>query len=1093
MMQKFLIILKFSQPSDFCGFFEHFITGQVVLPSSDPLSVDSKVVLKLLIPLIEKSFVVGGTVVSAIGEIPKDAGMRVALDKNFKTIVSDIRAFFSGIEFYGHLLDLEIPDPEIFDFPDEFKTDESKTDDSGTDEFDQKDQSDTRNFEIESAPEFEIEMEKPEPVIEESPVISQTKGGTGEKEEELAGIEMHISEEEIQLLEDSSLAAESDQENREAVATASHEPDFDEDLMNLRMENEDFHVAPKVDISHVPDFQLMDEDAEEAFQKKQDPASDSRGTCRDDSAGPYESFDLADDVPAAEGFVMDMDPVNAESGGLSFDDRNGVAFEELRLMVDQDEYEFDLKPEPEISTRKIPEKKDLTPEERAKAEPVGQFFMNLTKAMLRSGYYAPGHPGADSAKAGLYEEFMSVLRDQREIMIANHSTREGVDLMLTGILDEPVSIRVLVGVGVAELFAPKLSDYCERKQLLSFALKKEIPPDHFYQFIDIMSDPKVDDHQGDEAGRFLTAAFIERGITNISTVFVDDMVKLETDLPWRVEMAIHRLAKDLKVMPLFKNVDSDAIKKMKLQTVQDIIRPLKHPTYLNDFLVNCYIIAKYVTDMPAEEIEEIVVDAFSIKLLIPTSQFTFKELESLKKLKLKHPESEVIDRRLMGIKRILKLISRRVVKEEESGAQNFLQYLYRNNILSFNELPADVQFIINTMKMADDVRDNFLKYFDGIKNVTAPLDALVYLKCFRRTVPVLIDWEEWETISKITSVVRQMSARAPMNTEKVHSGLKIKRSGGDEDLADASMMMSLEIADRPMAFIFKDITDKLIAAYEHADPDTRNTIDKIIDGFGAFGVDIISRMLSDSNNRDVRKKSFDMMKSKGMRAREWAMDALSDVKRPWYLHRNAMMIIAHVSDSEEDFPVVRNFLAHSNPKLREEALNIAVALKPHDAETILLNAIHDSDPKVRWRAMRSLPDFSPISESSMNELLSIVARPVPKETADGEKHIHQVVQIISAINAMTYIPMSRKVEAEILAVLQPITEGKKSLWHRIKKGVASQDELPILKAAIPLLGRIGGSRSGNELKKIGRFHPDLASLSDKAVAQIKTRNMEEKK
>ncbi|MEZ4576878.1 MAG: hypothetical protein R2861_02715 [Desulfobacterales bacterium] len=101
-----------------------------------------------------------------------------------------------------------------------------------------------------------------------------------------------------------------------------------------------------------------------------------------------------------------------------------MAFEELRLMVDQDEYEFDLKPEPEISTRKIPEKKDLTPEERAKAEPVGQFFMNLTKAMLRSGYYAPGHPGADSAKAGLYEEFMSVLRDQREIMIANHSTRK---------------------------------------------------------------------------------------------------------------------------------------------------------------------------------------------------------------------------------------------------------------------------------------------------------------------------------------------------------------------------------------------------------------------------------------------------------------------------------------------------------------------------------------------------------------------------------------------------------------------------------------------------------------------------------------------
>ncbi len=164
---------------------------------------------------------------------------------------------------------------------------------------------------------------------------------------------------------------------------------------------------------------------------------------------------------------------------------------------------------------------------------------------------------------------------------------------------------------------------------------------------------------------------------------------------------------------------------MKLQTVQDIIRPLKHPIYLNDFLVNCYLIAEYVTEMATEEIEEIVVDAFFIDLLIPTSQFTYKELDSLKKHKLTHPDNEIIDRRLHGIKRILKLISRRVLVEKESGAQKFLENMYRNEILSFNELPADVQYMVNTIKMADDIRDNFGKYSNVITNIKKPYEAMV--------------------------------------------------------------------------------------------------------------------------------------------------------------------------------------------------------------------------------------------------------------------------------------------------------------------------------------------------------------------------------
>ena len=1009
-----LIIVKFLSVQNFCQFYEQFTTGQVFLPSLNPLPDNSELILKLIIPLLNDSFLASGTAISRSDGIKNSSGFTVDFGENRETYVSEINHFLSNIEQYRHLLNLSAEEPD-----------------------------------------------------------------------ELAGIEMEILEDEIQILEDD--FPEEDGTVIDKTDSFSLKDDDDEDLMNLRMENESDDTSFKVDLSHQPDFDFLEDDIADDFHLEENVSDVRQDVFPEGKQKDLLEFDLLpDDQTVSEGFVMDSESQDPASSSFANSEKTGVLFDELKLMVDQDEFEFEIEDEAPVTPKKMPEKKDLTPEERAKAEPVGQFFMNLTKAMLRSGYYAPGHPGTDSAKAGLYDEFTGVLGDQREIMITNHNSRDGIDLMITGILDEPISIRILVGPGVAELFVPKLSDYCERKKLLSFALKKDIQPDHFYQFIDIMSDPKVDDRKDEEAGRFLTNAFIERGITDISTVFVDDMVKLETDLPWRVEMAIHRLAKDLKVMPLFKGVSSEAIKKMKLQTVQDIIRPLKHPTYLNDFLVNCYIIAKYVTDMPAEEIEEIVVGAFSIQLLLPTSQYTFKELDSLKRLKKKHPDSEIIDRRFIGIKRILKLISRRVVIEEAPGAQKFLEHLYRNEILSFNELPADVQFIVNTMKMADDVRDNFSKYVIGINNLTNPSDALVYLKCFRRTVPVLIDRGAWQTLMAIANLIRAASAKKPLNTEKVHAALSAHKSDGVEILAESSLFRSIDMTDRPVVFIFKDVTDKIIDAYEHADSDTRKLIDQIIDKFGSFGVAVISQMLSESNDREVRKLSFEILINKGSQAKKWAIDTLKDISRPWYIHRNAMMIIEKLSGNKEDFSCIRPFLEHSNPKIREEALNIAVSLKPHDGESIVLNAIADGDPKVRWRAMRSLPAFAPVSESTMNELLNIISRPIPKDHAEAEKHISQTVHILSAINAMHYMPVSRRVEAEVIELIKSFIDDKKSLWKRVKKAVRSDLETPILKAAVPLLGKIGGPPSRSVLKKMDRFYPDLSEIIKKALHQIKS-------
>ena len=1031
-MKKFLIIVKFLSVQDFCLFYEQVITGTVYLPISKPLPDQSTIILKLIIPLIEEMYLINGIVVSGLTDTQNSAGMTIDIKADLTTIIPEIVRNLAKNDQYKDLLDLSI---------------------SETDEL-------PSNF------------------------------------DELSGIEFEFNEEDLVIREEDSQA-----EEKVSLLTEDIKPlsaDVTYDLDNLRMESEPDDSPLKVDLANLHEFTLLDDDAsnfqlqEESDEIKSEDFSETKleVPCEFDL---FPDADSVSDASAIEPDIIDTDTGETDNVDIgnainpSLDkDSSRVEFEDLKKMVDQGEVEFEVEEKQDLTIKKIPVKKDLTTEERQKAEPIGQFFMNLTKAMLRSGYYASGHPGIQSAKAGLYDEFISVLGDEREIMISNQNSRDGIDLMLTGILDEPISIRVLVGPGVAELFVPKLSEYCERKKLLSFALKKTIQADHFYQFIDIMSDPQVDDHKDKDAGAYLTNAFIENGITDISTVFVDDMVKLETDLPWRVEMAIHRLAKDLKIMPMFKGVSSDAIKTMKLQTVQDIIRPLKHPSYLNDFLVNCYIIAKYVKSMPPEEIEEIVVDAFSIKLLLPTSQFTFKELDSLKELKVKYPDNEMINRRFAGIKRILKLISRRVVVGKESGAQHFLEQLYKNKILSFHELPTDVQYIINTLKMANDIRKNFIKYETGFDNIKDPGDALIYLKCFRRTLPVIIEADDWVLISRMTCLLKKVSVCKPVNTNQVHNGLKVIKSDHVEDFSETLLFKSLDAAERPMAFVFKDLVDNIIVAYEHSDSNQRQTIDQIINDLGSFGVGIISQMLSDSDNREVRKHSFEMLMEKGVQAKKWAVRILEDMNRPWYIHRNAMMIMGKVSGIEEDFEHIRRFLEHSNPKIREEALNVAVSLKPHDLESIVLRSMNDEDPKVSWRAMRSLPEFALISESAMNELLSIISQRTHKDKAAAEKHINQTIQIISAINAMPHIPISRKVETEVVELLKSIAGESKSIWNRVKKAIGSNQEVPLLKAAIPLLGKIGSSNSKSFLKNLNRSHPDLSEIINKALQNIKS-------
>jgi HEAT repeat protein len=552
-------------------------------------------------------------------------------------------------------------------------------------------------------------------------------------------------------------------------------------------------------------------------------------------------------------------------------------------------------------------------------------------------------------------------------------------------------------------------------------------------------------------------------------------------------MAMHRLAKDLKVMPLFKGVSAEAIREIKFQTVADIIRPLNHPKFLNDFLVNCHVIAQHVTDMQPSEIENMIVEAFPLHFLLPTSRYTFQELDRLLQIKSEQPDNPTINQRLIGIRRALKTIAGRMAREKAPGVFSFLEQLYRNKILAFKELPAEAQYLVNTRNMAEDIMANLNRYKDALENIKSPDEAVVYLKCFRSAAPIMIDENKWETIRDISALINRVSNMDIMSSAAVLNALQPDKNKMEMKSADAGYLDDLDINEKILAYIFMDYSAKFISAYENLDQSSRSLLDRILDNLGALGVHVLSQVLAASNDKQTRKLCIESLIKKGERARKWALNVLEKTDASWYLHRNALMILKRVSKSAEDFEKIRDYLQHANSRIREAMISLVIVMRPKDAESLIVKALDDHDVKVRWRASRAFADIAPITEDCVKGILGIVTRPLPEEKQAASDQMKKMMNAISAMGSLRDIPGKSIVETDMIGVLNEMAGQEKGFLKFFKRAMGSEDEIGVFKSAIPLLGRIGGQASEKFLKKMVKSHAQLAGPVRKALDSIRAR------
>jgi HEAT repeat protein len=572
--------------------------------------------------------------------------------------------------------------------------------------------------------------------------------------------------------------------------------------------------------------------------------------------------------------------------------------------------------------------------------------------------------------------------------------------------------------------------------------------------VDIMSDPAVDKEDASEVGHLLTAALVRENILEISTVFQDDMIKLGLKLPWRVEMAIQRLAKDLRTVPMFQNLSADELSKLKARIIEDILRPLREPHLLKEMVVNCYLIARQVEGLKAEELEQTLIEHFPMAILLPTSEFVFAEMKALQAELDQKPDSLPLQERLGGIKRILKVISERVLKEEVAGGEAFLENLFFQEVLRLDELPPAVQDRINTLRLAQAFAQNPAYYAGKFAECRAPEDYRLFLRFWRRILPEILDNRDYPNLYFLCAALHDAKKRDPEQLARLRGEVK------DE----VEHVWASHYANLKEIFL----TEK---------KETRAGLDEVVIMLGASGLELMVQVLSESKDRWVRKGAIDALIRMGAPARKHIRAILDDPGQPWALQRSALFILSQLAlppagappagaepaAEKEDQARFERFLSHSQPQLREEAAVSLFRLLGPRAVPKLTAAMDDPDPRVRRRALACLAALPTLPA----DLAGRVASHLRPEEGKTEEDMVKV-QAAKVLAQLGNVPVNADEDAEavLLSLLGAGAGWAKKLLSKFREETGESEAVKLV--ALDTLGKIGTEKSLSLLERLAK-------------------------
>jgi hypothetical protein len=547
-------------------------------------------------------------------------------------------------------------------------------------------------------------------------------------------------------------------------------------------------------------------------------------------------------------------------------------------------------------------------------EALKEFILSFVQALLRAGYYLPGHPQAKRAKEGLHQRFRNLFTGRHELTFMLQDLGEATSVLVEGALPEPQKLGALMPAGMAEVYAPRLAHFLERKDLVSLTLKESMAEDEFSRFIDVMSEPGGG---LDAAGKEQFLEHLRRsGITSFSLVFREDLIAPERRLPWRAQLAVSRLKKDLKHVPMFHNLDAAGLRSLRQQIMHEVLRPIARADLLAAILMNSDLAASQ--EVPPEEIEEELVQFVPDPLVLPSGKTALQVL-------LAAADTEAAPRQRRAL---LKLLLHRRAKELP-GLAELIRDLFERGIVEFDQLPPALKATI----LLERDTDRFLaQRATGLKRLEEAMAPDAYrgeAHALLRLVPELLR----------RNLVEEVLALATTFTG--HAALGGPRAAVAEEALD-------RLASDDLASALKE-------KFVKGKKEERLALGPLYQVLGERARPHLLRILEETQDGWVRKNACEVLLRMGPGGTEAVLAELVSGRLSAAAVAELLMVFGEL---RSDAPAVRQALLQytrdRDPRVREEAAWALCRIAGAAEQNLYLHLLNDPDIEVRRRALRCL-------------------------------------------------------------------------------------------------------------------------------------------
>ena len=699
----------------------------------------------------------------------------------------------------------------------------------------------------------------------------------------------------------------------------------------------------------------------------------------------------------------------------------------------------------------VMEPNELMPDiDETRLNKLSEFIVSLVQAFLRTGYYTSEHPESEKARLGLYDRFTELLLKRGDLTFLAKDTEAKKQIFVEGMLPKPCDLKTLMLAGMAELYDEKLIEFLNRKELISLTLKQKMAEKEFYDFIDVMSEPILTDiHDKRKRDRFIFH-LQERGIKNVSFVFNEDLIRLERNIPWRAWIALSRLNKDISLIPILRNLEQEDLKTVQREIVSDVLRPLQDPKLSFATLVNSDLIHSKV--MEEEEIEEDIVCSLSDDMLTANVEEYIYSSSQLKRL----VNEKAYEEKLL---RILDRFKERLKESGEGQSEICLRKLYKNRMISFDELPPRLQeeetlrqFLENFLNDPDAV----LSRLDQSKD-DGEYDA--FMKSVSGIMPWLIEKGRFREFHKILRVVKEYAKEGGKRGEQASATLEQIGSGVIPfTLKDAFMSGKKEVR-LTLLPIFLDLENQMTLH--------------------------LLAVIKETEDKWVRKNAIEIFLQMGPGASLHLEEALKTERFPGEVVGDVLKAIVTAGHKEvkaQMAPVVSEYTSHQDPYVRKYALGLLADVHRINAEETLLNALKDSNTEVRKSAItylgmvkskKALPAFS--------KMLSEIMKSTSKDDEQVENQIYWALGFLRN----DYADGEETPEKLLLEALQQ--RGQTGRFSKLlgRKGTALSDQS--MGIICDSLGTIGTKMAEPVLTDLAKNKKPWGTKAQQALRKIRRR------